>query len=291
MAPPEAVYISALIALFVSFLFGITSHIQNLGLDHLDARAGTIVIIGTTALAMWLLTPFYFSPDMLATRAAAYFALAGLVVPAISLSLATQSVRIMGPSLTQGLASTSPMFAMFLAVILVGEQLTAGVFIGTMVVVGGVMLVVLRGKGPARSWPLWAISLPFGAAVARAISHPVTKLGLLELPSPMTAALFASTVSIIVLYAVYRLGGRRMPPLNRGYLWFALCGLINAVGLTLLNVALEIGNVVVVSPIIAAAPVFTMLTGYLYFKREVITARMVAAIALIFAGCILIVFR
>ena len=288
MEPIAAVYASALIALFVSALFGISSHIQHLGLDHIDPRSGAVVNIGATALMMWILTPIYLDLAVFSTKAAALFALAGLVVPAVSLSLATISVRVIGPSLTQGLASTSPVFAMMLAIVLIGEEPTLGITLGTLIVVAGVMIVAFRTKGSTATWPLWAVVLPLGAALARAIAHPVVKLGLIEFPSPMTAALIASTVSISVGYALFRFQGKSLPAINAGYAWFGLCGLINGTGLILLNKALEIGHVVVVSPIIAAAPAFTLLSGYLYFKREVITPRLVLAIILIFAGCVLI---
>ena len=56
-------------------------------------------------------------------------------------------------------------------------------------------------------------------------------------------------------------------------------------------IALSIGSVIVVSPLIATTPVFTLLLGYLVFRRETITWPTVAAIVLIFAGCVLIILR
>jgi DME family drug/metabolite transporter len=57
----------------------------------------------------------------------------------------------------------------------------------------------------------------------------------------------------------------------------------------LLNNALIRGDIVTVVPIIAAAPVFTMLMSWLIFRREKITARTLAALALVLPSVILIV--
>ncbi len=287
----DANYASALIALFVSALFGLAAHIQRLGLDYVDARTGAIVNVGTTAAIATVLAPLYVDWPTTKLPSVALFALAGLVVPGVSLSVSTFAIRLIGPSLTSGLASTSPVFAMLLAIVLVGELVTTQIAVGTLIVVAGVALVAMRPSKSPISWPYWAIGLPLVAALARGIAHPVVKLGLLGMPSPMTAMLVSSMVSIVVIYSLFRLQGHVLPAWNRGYLWFALCGVINCIGLVCLNVALQIGEVIIVSPLIAATPVFTLLASYLYFKREVITGRILCAIVMIVIGCALITIR
>jgi drug/metabolite transporter (DMT)-like permease len=46
-----------------------------------------------------------------------------------------------------------------------------------------------------------------------------------------------------------------------------------------------------VMPIVSASPVFTMLLGYLVFRREVITWQTLATIALVVPGVILVVMN
>lgn len=76
-----------------------------------------------------------------------------------------------------------------------------------------------------------------------------------------------------------------------GYVWFALCGIMNGIGLVGLNTALEMGDVVIVSPLIATVPAFTLLTGWLFFRREALSWPTIAATAAIFCGCLLIITR
>ena len=287
----DPLLMSAAIALLVSVNFGLASHVQHIGLDHMDVRTGTLINIATTAVGLWLLAPLFLVPDTLWTPSAALFALAGLIVPAVSISFATASVKMIGPGLTSGLSATTPVFAMLVAITLLGERVTMPIVIGTLIVIVGVMGIAWRPQRGPSHWPLWALALPFGAALTRGISHPVIKMGLEGLPSPLTAGLVSSSVSLLVLGSAYLVSGRRLPPWNVGYGWFILCGLINGAGIVGLAVALDIGHVVIVSPLIATAPAFTLLLGAVFFKRETIGWRIVAAIAVIVAGCLLIVMR
>jgi len=56
-------------------------------------------------------------------------------------------------------------------------------------------------------------------------------------------------------------------------------------------VALSLGDVVVVAPLVATTPAFTLLTGWLFFRREVVRLPTIIAIGCIFAGCVLIITR
>jgi drug/metabolite transporter, DME family len=288
----DPVFIAAAIAIAVSINFGIASHIQHIALDHMDVSTGTLVNVATSAAIFWALSPFFLVPETLVTPPVAYFAAAGLIVPAVSITFSTLSVKTIGPGLTAGLAATSPIFAMAIAVLFLGETVTAPILTGTLVVMFGIMLIAaFRSRQTSSNWPLWALLLPLVAALTRGISHPLLKLGLTGLPSPLTAALVTSTVSLIVLSLLRLVSRRALPAWNRGYLWFALCGVINGAGILGLGIALDIGDVIVVSPLVATTPVFTLLMGYAIFRRETITWSTVAAIGLIFCGCLLIILR
>lgn len=287
----DPVFIAAAIAIAVSVNFGVAAHVQHIATDHMDVATGTLVNIATTALIFLALSPLHLEPATLLTPPVAYFAVAGLIVPSVSITFSTLSVKTIGPGLTAGLAATSPVFAMVIAVVFLGEVVTGSILLGTLIVMAGIMLIAgFRGR-IAGSWPLWALSLPLVAALTRGISHPLLKLGLTDLPSPLTAGLVSTSVSLFVLALVRLFSGAGLPAWNRGYLWFALCGVINGLGIVGLGFALSIGSVIVVSPLVATTPMFTLLLGYAIFRRETITWTAVAAIALIVVGSVMIILR
>ncbi|MEZ5855008.1 MAG: DMT family transporter [Hyphomicrobiaceae bacterium] len=284
--------LAAVIALSVSLLFGLSNHVQHIALDHMDVRTGTLVNVATTAIVLWLLSPAYLTTEALLSPAVVWFALAGLIVPSLSMTLQTLSIRTIGPGLTSGLASTAPLFAIGIAVAAFGEVVTGRVVLGTAIIVGGIAWVALRSRSGGASWPVWAVAIPLAAALTRGLSQNLLKLGLGLLASPLTAALVASTTSFAILSLIHAFrGGQRLPGWNRGYAWFVLCGLMNGAGIVGSNIALELSSVVVVAPLIATSPAFTLLTGWLFFRRERVRWSFVVAIVVIFAGCLLIVTR
>ncbi len=287
----DPIYLASAIALSVTVIFALTNHIQHIAVGHMDVRNGTIVLVATATVILWLLAPFYLDWASLLTAPAGWFALAGLIVPSLSMTLQTLSVRTIGPGLTSGLASTSPVFATIIAVTVLGEIVTSRLMAGTAIVMVGIALIALRSRISGPDWPVWAVAIPLGAALARGISHNIIKHGLNGLPSPMTAALIGSTTSLIILLIVHRASGRTMPRPNAGFAWFALAGIFNGLGLIGLNFALAIGSVVVVSPLVATTPAITLILGWLVFRRETLSWQSIAAIAVIFSGCLMIITR
>ena len=280
---------SATLALTSAVVCALSLPVQNLGRKQADPRPGVVVNSGTTAIVFWIFSPFYLETSYWLTTATALFAVVGLFRPALSVNLAVAGVKHMGPALTSGLAATNPLFAAGFAILLLGETMTWPMAFGTLAVVGGVAVSAIRPGGLTRSWPLWAIMLPLGAAFFRALGHPLTMMGLDDIPSPLFAGLVSYTVSIIVVYGAFRLEGRRMPTLTRGYLWFVLSGSLNGISIYSLNSALSGGSLLTVAPIVACSPVFTILLGHFVFKKETITWQTVVTVGLVVSGVILVI--
>jgi drug/metabolite transporter (DMT)-like permease len=282
-------YTAVVFALISAFLFALTNHLQSLGLRGSDARSGSLVNIAAGAVMYWLLAPFYLEGWYWFTGACALFALVGLFRPSLSSAMALSSIQYMGPTLTSALTACAPIFGAFFAVTLLGEQLTLRIAIGTLAVIAGCAISTYRKQGVARDWPLWALILPLGAAFVRASGHAGTKLGLEEVASPSFAVLVSTTVSLVVATIAFRIEGRTFTGDLGSHKWFIAAGIAAGLSLHFLNSALQMGTLVAVVPIVSASPVFTMLLGYLVFKREVITWQTIAAMVLVVAGVILVV--
>ena len=279
----------ALLAVLSAFLFALSVQIQSLGLQSSDPRTAALVSIMATAIVYWLASPFYVQSSYWLTTGTLMFAVTGLFRPALSASLAMSSIKIMGPSLTSGLAATNPLFAAGFAIILLGEDITLSIALGTAAVVSGVAVASLKPGGVKRGWPVWALLLPLGAAFFRALGHPLSMIGMETVPSPLFVGLISYTVSSVVAYGAYRIEGRVVPRLTKGYAWFVLAGILNGLSIYSLNSALQGGELLTIAPIVACSPIFTIALGYLVFKRETISWQTVATIGLVVPGIILII--
>src|SRR5687768_1502212 len=118
-------YLVPLYGLASAFLFALSNHFTNMGLERSDARSGTLVSVTTSAVAYWLFAPFYLHSWYWLTTAAVMFAIVGIIRPALSTTLAISSIKMMGPTLTSSLTAATPIFGAIFAILVLGEHLSA----------------------------------------------------------------------------------------------------------------------------------------------------------------------
>lgn len=291
MTSALAPYLPQLLALTAALLFALSNQLQSVGIKHADVHSAVLVNIGTAALLYWLASPLYMEWAFWGTTAAFWFALVGIFRPPLSMTMSVLSIRRMGPTLASAFASTAPMFATAFAIVLLGEILTPTIAFGTVAIVAGAIIATLKPAGLKRDWPIWAIGLPLATAAIRAGAHAVTKLGLNELPSALFASQVGFTVGFIVTATSFVLQRRRFTGDLNAHRWFIGAGVCSSFGIFALNTALQKGTVMTVAPIVAAAPIFTLLLSLIVFRRETISWRTVIAIALVFSGVVLLIWN
>ena len=279
-----------LLALVSAFLFALGAQFQHVGLTTIEPRNGAVITITTSAVLFVLAAPFLLDPAHLMHPAALIFVLVGLFRPALSANLALFGMKYLGPTLAGTLTSTSPLFGAALGILWLGEALTWPTAIGTVTIVGAVMMLGRRGGGVAANWPVWALLLPIGAAIIRSAGHVLSKVGMAWIPDPYFASMVGFVVSAMVTQALHHTR-RSAPPIpwsRPDALWFIGASACFSVAIMALNTALLLGTVVQVVPVIAASPVFTLIMSVIVFRRERITPRILLAVALVTPAVILI---
>ena len=138
----------------------------------------------------------------------------------------------------------------------------------------------------SRRTTLTGVAFALGAALAYGSSQVITRQGLAELAQPLVGsliALFWGTLGFAVLSV--RSLGERGDHLWRGVLAFSTGGVFSAMGVLLMFFALERGEVVVISPVLATNPLFTLFFAAILLRGvERITPRIVAGALLVVAG-------
>jgi drug/metabolite transporter (DMT)-like permease len=291
----DSPWMPVLLGLLAGMCFGVSVVVARFGLFRADARTGSLVSIATTACAYWVLFPFFLHESVWTApvlwRFVPLFALIGVFSPGLSLLLAFEGNRVLGPTLSATVASTAPLFAAIFAVALLGEQPSLPVVLGTLAIVAGVIVLSWRGRS-VRDWRLGAVLALLGAAVIRGGVHIGSKVGFGLAEAPFTGALVTFSASFAVMAAAYQLSGRRLPvsELKRVAPWFVLTGLLNGVGLLATYSALSLGRVVVVSPMVSTYPLFTLgLASLLHFERA--SRRVLLGVVMVVAGVAAIAAR
>jgi drug/metabolite transporter (DMT)-like permease len=280
--------VPVLLALGAAFLFGVSTVTAKRGLMIVDPQAASLVIIGTVVVLYLLTSPLWMRAQDWFTLGFWIFVVNGFMHPFLSMYLALEATARTGPTVAATLSATAPLFAAFTAVTFLGESINAWISTGTILTILGVMTLSWSPKGAGA---LLRIALLFatGAAVVRGLNHTLGKWGLESMPNVFMAGFVSFAVSFCGALLVYRLRTGtlivRLPRAGLGYL--LLTGAIISVAILCMYGGLITGQVIVISPIIAAYPLFTLLTA-LIFRQESLSVKLALGVFLVVGGVALI---
>jgi drug/metabolite transporter (DMT)-like permease len=259
--------VDAWIIAFVSaFFFGLALVLTQFGLRRMAAVQGAAVSIPVSALLCWSVLPFSAGFPEWHAGSAWIFAAVGLFFPATVTILTFEANRRMGPSVAGAVGNLAPLFAVLIAVFVLGEALRPVMAAGVAAIVAGVTVLGLRRRNGMSDWPVWVLVLPLTAAMIRGAVQPAVKIGLAEWPSPLAAVAIGYAVSSVVVLgiALVRRQSGHGGFDRRGMLWFMAVGVCNVAAVFTLYAALARGPVTLVSPIVASYPLVTLaLSGVL----------------------------
>ena len=218
-----------------------------------------------------------------------WFAIAGICASFIGRLLTLKSYKEIGVSMSSAIVGTSPLVVTILAVLFLGEPLVIPVIVGALLVVGGIVLINMRGGG--LSLELESIYLPLGASVLFAFSNILRKMGTNLLPDPVLGAQF-STLAGLVAFAAYLGATNRLKHINvnsGNAPWLVGSGVVNAVAWIALTMAISLGRVSVMTAIVYSYPLFSVILARLFLRdTENLTKYTVAGSVLIVFGVVLV---
>lgn len=202
--------------------------------------------------------------------AIAIIVLSAVVGPGIGDALYTRSIQVLGGSLAVVLGYTYIFIAQFLAVLLLGEELTLGVAVGTMLAFGGVVLAV--GPKASRSGAgATGVAYAFGAAISWGVATVMIGLAL-QFAGTLTLTV-VRLATILALFLPVGLLTEGLPPrssLKPLLVASAVTGIMGwGIGMYLFILSIGLIGVAVTSTATALTPVLSQLTTKLVAGERV----------------------
>ena len=288
----EAYTFPVLLSLAAAIIFAFGNQFARVALRFVDSQTAVLWQIGVSVSIYWLAAPFYMEAWYWTASVLPLLIMLGCFRPLLSANLGMAGTRILGPTINATLSAIAPLFGVALGVVLLAETLSWEIAVGSVGIVAGVILISSRGPS-SRTWPLVALLLPIGAALVRSLSHAFSKIALEEIPSPFFIVVVAYSVSFVLALAnqvrTGRPGYEAVAP--EGVKWLIVTGATYGVAVLVLNMALLHGRLIVVAPIVACAPLFTLLLGAAVFRENAITRRVVIAVLIVVPSVTLIGIR
>lgn len=282
---------AVVLALTSALCFGVALVLTHIGLRYIAPLPGAAISIPSSTLLFIAIAPIVLGGRPIIWAAVPVFAAIGLLYPAAVTLLTFAASRALGPVITGALGNLAPLFAVGLAVLILGEPLLYSQIGGLVVTVAGVVtLSVTPGREGIAHWRSWALLLPLAAAAVRGFIQPSVKIGLAIWPSPFAAVLTSYIVSSLIIVGANRLQSGRFlatAPL-RGHLWFVLIGVLNGLAVLLLYAALANGPVALVAPLVATYPLVTIIGSKLLQEKIEGGPRLAIGVALTVLGVVLL---
>lgn len=279
--------IVVLLALAAAVFFGLALVLTQAGLRYLGPFQGACISISSAAAGFVLLSPFSIGFGDWDARSAGLFALIGCLFPATVTILTFSANRRIGPNLTAALGNLAPMFAVVMAIVLLGEAPETAKIAALIIIVAGVLMLY---RTPSLEGIAWAFALPIAAAFIRGMVQPMVKIGLAGWSNPFAAVTIGYLVSMLVVLASGAVRERGWPvAFNRnGWLWFTAVGACNGLAVFSMYQALSHGAVTIVAPLVACYPLATLAFGWAFLGSGSITRQTAIGVGITVAGVALL---
>jgi drug/metabolite transporter (DMT)-like permease len=240
---------------------------------------------------LWLLAPFV---------------VAGVGNPTVTRLFYYVGIDRVGARLSVTMVSLYPAVTALLAAPMLGERLTFGVLLGlAFILIGAILLQTARSPGPSDSnGDEDLLRLELRQATTRDFVYPITsmfilgvsyilvKIGLNEFPHPVVATAVTQTAALFGVTLLLVTSGtarRRVVVAERSALIaFILSGLFIVGSYITLYIAMNIGTVSRVIPLVNVYPLFVVAFSYIIARELPRSPRILTAIVVIVAGITII---
>jgi uncharacterized membrane protein len=245
------------LALASAFFSAIGTMLIQRGLQRSNFYAGFWINVTVGMIGLWTAVLLFVPTSEWDWRALPYFIFSGVIGTACGRLFRVAAIEKVGGPVAAAIGNLAPLIATGLAIVLLDEQVTAAILAGTLVIVLGTVLLSLSGKQVG--FPARYLIYPFLAATCFGVVQIARKMGLSQAGPLFDAALNISAAMVASTAFIIASGNLRALICDRTSLLFlSLGGAAENTGVLLVIVALGLGNVSVVSPLSATAPLFVL---------------------------------
>jgi drug/metabolite transporter, DME family len=201
--------------------------------------------------------------------------------------LAYTGVEKIGASRSSALQSISPLVSATIAVMVLGEEPSVLIVLGTVLVVAGIVLVSWKPEQQLAAFRRWHLLLPLGAAFLTGMNHPIRRYVLTMANEPLFFSALMGTVSLVgfLIYLAASPRSQKLVWARKAFWPFVGTGLFETLSILLIITAISMGRVVVVAPIAASYPIWALIEARIFLRQmEPINLKTVLGIFSVVAG-------
>ncbi len=281
-----------LLALVTSISYASALVSARRGLQYSTPTTVTLISILMQNLLLWSAVLLTGAVHGVPWQGVALFTVVGIFQLGVRL-LAYNGVEKIGASRSSALQSVSPLVSATIAIAVLRETTTALIVAGTLLVVIGIVLVCWKPEQQLRGFRRRHLLLPLGAALLTGMNHPIRRYVLAMANEPLFFSALMGSVSLggFLIYHAASSKSQRLVWNPQGLWFFLATGLFETLSILFIITALSIGEVVVIAPIAASYPVWSLIEARIFLRDvEPINWKTVVGILSVVAGNVAIHF-
>ncbi|MCM2340942.1 DMT family transporter [Rhodoferax sp.] len=292
-----------LLALGAAACWAVGSVMSVMPSRHLGAFAFTRWRMAMVALMLWAVVAVQGSWHSFDGHAWGIMAVSGLIGIFIGDTALFSAINRLGPRRAGVLFATHAAFSAVLGFVLLDERMSLQALVGGLLTLAGVMLAILLGrhKGETHAWEAdrghvgLGVALALLAALCQAVGSLIAKPVMAQQVDPIMASAVRVTVATVahavLLLAGFQAARASQPPTLRVLAQTGLNGFIAmGIGMTLVLLALEKGDVGMVAILSSVSPILVLPLLWLQLKRAPAPGAWLGAVLTV-VGTALILWR
>lgn len=254
------------LALGTALTFAVSSVLVRVGVRKSQPLVALVVTLSVNVAVLWTyaLLRYDVTVDIWAWR---YFVLAGLFAPVLGRLANYVGIQKVGVNLSVPIGNASPVVSVILAVALLGESLALLGVAGVVLVISGGVLLATVGRSGTTDVDVRYLVFPVLGMLFFGAAQVVRKVGLELVPFPAVGAAVSSTTSWVLALGYVATTHGTFGVDGRSLRYFVPAGVASSVGVALLYAALQLGEVVIVTPVLNTAPLFALALTFLFARQ------------------------
>jgi len=260
------------------------------GLRHSSAATATLVSLIVHTVVLGAAVLMMGGTPKVASVALGLIAVTGVLQTAMRLWHYT-GIEKVGTSRAVTLRSTHPIFSVAIGITMLQEQATPAILVGTLLVVAGIIMTSWQADEQIVGFRWRHLLFPMVTALITGIVHPIRRYAMSIADEPMFFAAIVGAISLLCFSSTlsFRSMRRRIVWHPHSFAPFVVAGVFEASAVLLMLSAFVNGPVVLVSPIAATSPIWTLMMSALFLRDvEHVNRYTIAGTLTVVAGVIAI---
>jgi len=287
--------IDVTLAILAALFYGLANIFVRKGLVESNYISASFMLTIIGNIVFWTLTFLFVPLNFINPMAIALFVLSGMLAPTLARLFSLLAIERVGVSIKASIFATYPVFGSIGAVILLREQPTIGIQVGTsLVICGAVLLGGSMQSNNSKSGGSAKAGLVFSVLSSMAVGlfSVFGKMGLNIYDEPILGVAIGNATALLFYTLIVAVSDnmRSDMSVNRhAFRLFWKPGVLFCLAWIAYYYAILFGDVVVVTPISNTEALFVFLFAYLYLEKlEKITSKLILGAVIIIFGVALI---